>query len=201
MDPAIIKRNHVKVSGSGTQYMIFAPGFGCDQNMWRLVAPSFEDDYRVVLFDYVGSGKSDRGAYNADRYSNLTGYAQDVLDICAALDVQDAVFVGHSVGGIIGMLASIKEPERFDRLVLVGPSPCYINEPPDYTGGFDRSDLEGLMDLMDKNHLDWARFLAPAVPTSVIPKKRYGSSKNIWLPIRCQPSNGKAVMKSIWTNS
>src|ERR1700730_7573065 len=123
MDDDVLARNNVKVSGRGTQPMLFAHGFGCDQNMWRFVAPAFEDDYRVVLFDYVGSGRSDLGAYDARRYASLEGYAQDVLDVCHALDLQDVVFVGHSVSGMIGVLAANRERERFARLVVVGRPP------------------------------------------------------------------------------
>ncbi|HWT00009.1 MAG TPA: alpha/beta hydrolase [Pyrinomonadaceae bacterium] len=159
----ILVRNNVKVIGRGAQPMLFAHGFGCDQNMWRFVTPAFEDDYRVVLFDYVGSGKSDLRAYSPERYASLEGYAQDVLDICAALDLRDIIFVGHSVSGVVGMLASIREPERFDRLILVGPSPCYINDPPHYVGGFERADITGLLDVMEKNYIGWANFLAPVV--------------------------------------
>jgi len=153
----------VKVFGKGTQPMMFAHGFGCDQNMWRLVTPAFEQDYRIILFDYVGSGKSDLQAYSAERYGDLNGYARDVLDICAELELTRVVFVGHSVSGVVGMLASIREPERFDRLILVGPSPCYINDPPAYVGGFERADIEGLLDVMEKNYIGWANFLAPVV--------------------------------------
>ena len=143
--------------------MVFAHGFGCDQSMWRFITPAFEDEYRIVLFDYVGSGKSDPGAYNFARYSRLEGYAQDVIDVCAELDLKDTVFVGHSVSGVIGLLAAIRRPEFFSRLVLIGPSPCYLNDPPHYTGGFERADLLGLFDMMDKNHVGWASFLAPVV--------------------------------------
>ena len=159
----VLVRNNVKVTGRGTQPMLFAHGFGCDQNMWRFVAPEFEDDYRVVLFDYVGSGKSDLREYSAERYGRLEGYAQDVLDICGALDLTEVVFVGHSVSGVVGMLAAIREPQRFERLVLVGPSPRYINEAPDYVGGFERADITGLLDVMEKNYIGWANFLAPVV--------------------------------------
>lgn len=159
----ILTRNNVRVFGRGSKTLLFAHGFGCDQNMWRFVTPAFEDDYRIVLFDYVGAGKSDVRAYDAERYNDLTGYAQDVLDICEALDLSDLIFVGHSVSGMIGLLASLQEPERFERLIFVTPSPCYINDPPDYVGGFERAELEGLLDLMDKNDLGWATFLAPAV--------------------------------------
>src|SRR4051812_27875438 len=113
----ILVRNNVKVSGRGTQPMLFAHGFGCDQNMWRFIAPAFEDDYRVILFDYVGSGKSDLAAYDAQRYAALDGYAQDILDVCEALDLRDVVFVGHSVSGMIGVLAANRRPDRFARLL------------------------------------------------------------------------------------
>jgi sigma-B regulation protein RsbQ len=163
MSDAVLTRNNVKVLGRGTQPMLFAHGFGCDQNMWRWVAPAFADDYRIVLFDYVGSGGSDLRAYDAERYASLDGYAQDVLDVCHALDLRDVVFVGHSVSGMVGVLAANREPERFARLVLVTPSPRYVNDPPDYVGGFERTDLEGLFDMMDRNFIGWANFLAPVV--------------------------------------
>jgi sigma-B regulation protein RsbQ len=162
MQRNVLSRNNVKVQGHGTQPMLFAHGFGCDQNMWRFVAPAFADDYRVVLFDYVGSGRSDLEAYDAKRYSTLAGYAEDVLEICEALDLNDVIFVGHSVSSMIGVLAAIREPARFAHLILVGPSPRYINAPP-YVGGFERGDIEQLLDTMDKNYIGWANFLAPAI--------------------------------------
>lgn len=158
----ILARNNVNVSGRG-QPILFAHGFGCDQNMWRFVAPAFEDDHRIVLFDYVGSGKSDLNAYDERRYGTLDGYAEDVLEICRELDMTDVIFVGHSVSGVIGLLAAKREPERFSRLIMVGPSPRYVNDPPDYVGGFDRPDIEGLLEMMDKNYIGWASFLAPNV--------------------------------------
>src|SRR3954470_23167172 len=144
----VLKRNNVTVSGRGHRPMIFAHGFGCDQTMWRLVAPAFEADHRVVLFDYVGCGKSDWSAFDRDRYASLDGYARDVLEIMEALDLRDAVFVGHSVSSVVGLLASLQAPQRFSRQVLIGPSPCYLNEG-DYKGGFERAEIEGLLDLMD----------------------------------------------------
>jgi sigma-B regulation protein RsbQ len=131
--------------------------------MWRFVTPAFEDDYRIVLFDYVGSGKSDLRAYDPARYASLDGYAQDVLDVCHALDLRDVIFVGHSVSSMVGVLAANREPERFSRLVLVGPSPRYINDPPDYVGGFERADIDALLETMEKNYIGWAHFLAPAI--------------------------------------
>lgn len=158
----IFARNNVTMLGQGRQPMLFAHGFGCDQNMWRYVAPAFADSHQVILFDYVGSGQSDLAAYKPERYSQLSGYAQDVLEICAALDLKDLVFVGHSVSAMIGVLASLQATERFSRLVMLGPSPCYINDA-DYVGGFSRSDIAGLLDMMDKNFLGWAGFLAPVI--------------------------------------
>lgn len=158
----VLRRNHVVVTGRGTQPMLLAHGFGCDQNMWRFVAPAFEDDYRVVLFDYVGAGRSDLGAYDPERYSSLNGYAQDVLDIVFELDLHDVVFVGHSVSAMVGVLAANRAPERFAQLVMLGPSPRYVNDPP-YVGGFDRHEIEGLLETMDKNYIGWANFLAPVI--------------------------------------
>jgi len=142
--------------------MLFAHGFGCDQNMWRLVAPEFERDYRVVLFDHAGSGKSDLSAYDREKYARLDGYADDVLAICRELSLERVVFVGHSVSAMIGVLAAIREPGRFARLVLIGPSPRYINDE-GYVGGFARQDLEGLLDFMDSNFLGWAGAVAPKI--------------------------------------
>jgi sigma-B regulation protein RsbQ len=158
----IIARNNVNVTGKGTRPLLFAHGFGCDQNMWRFIVPAFENDYRVILFDYVGAGKSDVSAWSARRYSSLDGYAQDVLDICHALDLQDVTYVGHSVSSMVGVLAAKREPSLFSRLVMVGPSPRYINDG-EYVGGFERADIEGLLDLMDKNYIGWANFLAPVI--------------------------------------
>ena len=163
MTSDVLRRNNVKTFGTGTQPMLFAHGFGCDQNMWRFVAPAFADDYQIVLFDYVGSGKSELGAYDADRYSTLDGYVHDVLDIIHALDLRNVLFVGHSVSSMIGVLAANQEPDRFAKLIMIGPSPRYVNEAPHYTGGFERSDIEGLFETMDKNYIGWANFLAPAI--------------------------------------
>ncbi|NNC69568.1 MAG: alpha/beta hydrolase, partial [Flavobacteriaceae bacterium] len=122
----IIKRNNVQVSGQGSETMLFAHGFGCDQNMWRFVTPSFEDDYQIVQFDYVGCGQSDISAYHSGRYSQLQGYAQDVLEICSALELKDVIFVGHSVSCMIGLLAHIEEPDLFSSMVFIGPSARYV---------------------------------------------------------------------------
>jgi sigma-B regulation protein RsbQ len=159
---SVLQRNNVKLSGRGTQPMLLAHGFGCDQNMWRFVAPAFEERYRVVTFDHVGSGKSDLRAFRRDKYAKLEGYAEDVLEICRELALQEVVFVGHSVSAMIGVLAAIKEPQRFGRLVLIGPSPCYLNTG-EYRGGFSREDLEGLLDFMDSNYLGWSSAMAPKI--------------------------------------
>jgi sigma-B regulation protein RsbQ len=143
--------------------MMFAHGFGCDQNMWRFITPAFEQAYKIVLFDYVGSGKSDVSAYNSEKYSSLYGYAQDVLEIAETLDLEHIIFVGHSVSSMIGLLAAIKQPSLFDSIIFVGPSPRYINELPEYVGGFEKKDIEDLLDTMDKNYIGWANFLAPAI--------------------------------------
>lgn len=159
----VLIRNNVKVFGNGTQPMLFVHGFGCDQNMWRYVTPAFERDYRIVLLDYVGSGHSDLSAYDPERYATLDGYGQDVLEVCHALDLRDIVFVGHSVSAMVGVLVANREPERFAHLILVSPSPRYINEEPGYVGGFERSDIEGLLETMDRNYIGWANYLAPAI--------------------------------------
>jgi sigma-B regulation protein RsbQ len=157
----IFERNQVQVFGSGERTIVLAHGFGCDQRMWRYVAPVLAEDYRVVTFDFVGSGRSDLTAYDEARYGTLHGYARDILDVLEALDIGKVVFVGHSAGAMAGLLASIEAPERFERLALIGPSPCYLNEPPDYAGGFDRSDLAELMKMMEMNFLGWASHMAP----------------------------------------
>ena len=143
--------------------MLFAHGFGCDQTLWRFVAPAFATDHRVITFDYIGAGRSDRSAYDRERYASLTGYADDILGICRALDLRDVVLVGHSVSATIAMLAAIAEPERFGELILVTPSPRYLDDPPDYRGGFSPADIDGLLQMMDVNAVGWAAYLAPVV--------------------------------------
>jgi sigma-B regulation protein RsbQ len=159
----VLGRNNVKISGrEDGQPMIFAHGFGCDQNMWRFVAPAFEDEYRIVLFDHVGAGQSDPAAWHPGKYASLQGYASDVLEICRELGLTRAVFVGHSVSSMIGILAALQEPERFETLVLVGPSPRYINDA-DYVGGFTREDIDGLLESLDSNYLGWSTAMAPVI--------------------------------------
>jgi sigma-B regulation protein RsbQ len=157
-----IRRNNVQISGNGERSIVFAHGFGCDLTAWRDVAPAFEADWRVVLFDYVGSGASNTAAYDPAKYANLEGYASDVLDIAQALDLRDAVFVGHSVSATIGLLAAIRQPLHFGSLVMICPSPCYLNDG-DYRGGFDRADIDGLLEMLDRNFLAWSRATAPAI--------------------------------------
>ncbi len=162
MNKNISLRNNVKSFGKGSQPMLFAHGFGCDQNMWRYITPAFEEDYRIILFDYVGAGKSDLSSYNPERYSSLQGYAQDVLDICEELDLSDVIFVGHSVSSMIGLLAAIEKPRCFSHIIMIGPSPCYINDGK-YIGGFEQKDIEGLLETMERNYIGWANFLAPNI--------------------------------------
>jgi len=157
-----LKRNSVKVRGAGHAAMVFAHGFGCDQNMWRHVAPSFEGCFRTVLFDQVGAGNSEISGYDHAEYASLRRYADDVIDIVDALDIRDSIFVGHSVAAMIGVLASIKRPELFSRLVLIGPSPCYIDDE-GYTGGFSRETIERMLDFLDENYVAWAQNMAPAI--------------------------------------
>jgi sigma-B regulation protein RsbQ len=159
----VLTRNNVRVLGTGARALVFAQGFGFDLHTWRHVAPAFADDYRIVLFDYVGAGGSDLAAYDASRYRTLDGYASDLLDVCAALDLESVTVVGHSVSAMIAVLASVREPARFHRLVLVCPSPCYRNDPPHYHGGFEREQLDELLELMDHDRDGFARYLAPVV--------------------------------------
>jgi sigma-B regulation protein RsbQ len=159
---SVRRRNNVKLSGRGTQPMIFAHGFGCDQNMWRWITPAFENQYRIVLFDHVGAGRSDLTAYSRAKYGVLDGYATDVLEICEAEGLTDAIFVGHSVSAMIGMLAAIREPERFAKLILIGPSPRYVNDG-DYVGGFGREDIDGLLEFLESNYMGWSAAMAPVI--------------------------------------
>jgi sigma-B regulation protein RsbQ len=155
-------RNNVRLAGKGTRAMLFSHGFGCDQNMWRFVAPAFEEDFRTVLFDHVGHGLSDLSAYDPDRYGSLSGYADDVVDIGRDLGLKDAVFVGHSVSAMIGVLASLADPELFESLVLVGPSARYMDDV-GYRGGFTAAEIEQLLDSLADNHLGWSATMAPAI--------------------------------------
>jgi len=159
---SIKARNNVQIKGEGSRAMVFAHGFGCDQNMWRLVTPAFQKDFKVVLFDHVGAGRSDLTAYDERKYASLDGYADDVIEIIRDLGLRDVIFVGHSVSAMIGVLASIKAPELFSRLVLVGPSARYINDG-DYVGGFSEQQIEELLQFLDDNHMGWSAAMAPAI--------------------------------------
>jgi sigma-B regulation protein RsbQ len=159
---SIIERNNVQQHGSGERTMVFAHGFGCDQNMWRFVEPAFRDRFRTVLFDYVGAGRSDMAAYDPQKYSTLDGYANDVIEIGHELNLTNAVFVGHSVSAMIGALASIEAPEMFAHLVMVGPSPRYIDDG-DYVGGFSAEQIDELLASLADNHMGWSAAMAPAI--------------------------------------
>ncbi|MFC9819507.1 alpha/beta fold hydrolase [Streptomyces erythrochromogenes] len=159
----ILRRNNVKVIGSpGRQVVVLAHGFGCDQNMWRLVAPALAGEFHVVLFDYVGSGGSDPSAWSDQRYMSLDGYARDVIEVCEALDLEDVAFVGHSVSSMIGVRAAAVAPERFSSLAMVGPSPCYIDDDT-YCGGFSAEDIDELLESIESNYLGWSAAMAPVI--------------------------------------
>jgi sigma-B regulation protein RsbQ len=158
-----LDRHNVRISGRPDgRTMVFAHGFGCDQNMWRLVAPAFEDTHRVVVFDHAGAGHADPLAYDVARHASLDGYADDVVDICVELGVRDGVFVGHSVSAMIGVLADRRAPELFSDLVLIGPSPRYIDEE-GYVGGFSAADISELLDSLESNYLGWSTAIAPVI--------------------------------------
>jgi sigma-B regulation protein RsbQ len=163
MSDSILQRHNVRRTGRGARTLFFAHGFGCDQQMWRFVAPAFAQDWQVVLFDHAGAGRADAAAYDAERHATLAGYAEDVVAIATALELRDAVFVGHSVSATIGMLAAIRAPDRFSELVLVTPNPCYLDDPPAYHGGFTRAALESLLVMMARNHTAWADAFAPTI--------------------------------------
>lgn len=158
----IVSRLNARASGSGDRTMVFAHGFGCDQNMWRFVAPAFEETFRTILFDYVGAGGSDPSAYDTERYGSLDGYADDVIELARALGVSGGVFVGHSVSAMIGLTVARRAPELFSTFVLVGPSPCYIDDG-DYVGGFSREQIDELLEFLDSNHMGWSEAMAPVI--------------------------------------
>jgi sigma-B regulation protein RsbQ len=158
-----LRRNNVTVTGNPRgPAVVLAHGFGCDQNMWRLTVPALAEDYRVVLFDYVGSGRSDPSAFSEGRYSSLDGYARDVVEVCEALDLNDAVFVGHSVSAMIGVLAAGTAPERIGALVMVAPSPRYV-DCDGYRGGFSAEDIDELLESLESNYLGWSAAMAPVI--------------------------------------
>ncbi|MEH6953023.1 alpha/beta hydrolase (plasmid) [Nitrobacter sp. NHB1] len=158
----VLERNNVHVRGTGAQTMIFAHGFGCDQNMWRFVEPAFTSKFTTVLFDHVGAGRSDLTAYDKAKYSTLSGYADDIVEIGRELSLADATFVGHSVSSMIGMLAAQKAPGMFGKLVMIGPSPRYIDDD-NYVGGFSETQIEELLQFLETNHMGWSAQMAPAI--------------------------------------
>lgn len=160
--PAIVHRLNARTGGKGQRAMMFAHGFGCDQNMWRYVAPAFEQDFRTIVFDYVGAGGSDLAAYDAEKYSSLDGYADDVVALARALGITGGVFVGHSVSAMIGLIAARRAPELFSDLVLVGPSPRYIDDD-GYVGGFTSAQIMELLEFLDSNHMGWSQAMAPVI--------------------------------------
>ena len=159
---SVQQRNNVQVTGDGPATMVFVHGFGCDQNMFRFVAPSYASRYRTVLLDLVGSGNSDLKAYDRQKYSTLQGYADDIIEVLDEFATGPVVFVGHSVSAMMGMLADLKAPGRIAAHVMIGPSPCYINDG-DYVGGFTRQDIEGLLETLESNYLGWSSNMAPAI--------------------------------------
>ena len=159
---SVLIRNNVNIKGEGSRAMMFAHGFGCDQNMWRYVYPSFEENYKIVLFDHVGAGRSDLSAFSPQKYERLEGYADDIIEIAAELQLQEIIFVGHSVSALMGIIAALKAPELFAKLILVAPSPAYINDG-DYVGGFTKAQIDELLDSLDQNHLGWSMAMAPVI--------------------------------------
>lgn len=161
----IMSRNNVQISGIPSKPVIlYAHGFGCSQAMWDSTLPAFNDKARQIAFDFVGSGQSDVNAYRFERYKTLEGYAEDIIEICDTLNLEsDVIFIGHSVSCSIGTLAANARPNLFKKMIFLGPSPCFLNMPPDYIGGFEKADLEGLLELMDQNYLGWASYLGPVV--------------------------------------
>ena len=158
----VLRRNNVTIEGKGSQVIMFAHGFGCEQNMWRYVAPAFDEDYKIILFDHVGAGDSDFSAFIPHKYENLEGYADDIIEIATTLKLQDIIFVGHSVSAIIGIIVSQKSPKLFKSLILVAPSPSYINDG-DYIGGFTKPEINELLESLDNNHLGWSVTMAPVI--------------------------------------
>ncbi|MEZ5256816.1 MAG: alpha/beta hydrolase [Ilumatobacteraceae bacterium] len=159
---ATLQRNSYQMSGcSDGPTMLFAHGFGCDSNMWRFVAPAYEDRFRVITFDHVGHGRSSPAGFDPDRHV-LDGYASDVIELCETLGCSAVVFVGHSVSAMIGAIAAVRRPDLFDRLVMVGPSPRYLDDA-DYVGGFTRSDIDSMLESLDSNYLGWSSTMAPAI--------------------------------------
>lgn len=158
----ITQRNHINILGSGQKTMLFAHGYGCDQNMWRYITPEFQQNHKIVLFDHVGFGQSDWTHFEKNKYERLWGYAKDLIEICETLELPPITFVGHSVSATIGMLAAIEKPDLFKHLILIGASPCYINKA-GYTGGFSEEEVHSLVDSLELNFHQWANFITPVI--------------------------------------
>ncbi len=158
----VLRRNNVQVTGRGQKTILFAHGYGCDQNAWREIVPAFVSDWQVIAFDHVGAGGSDLSAYDREKYSDLAGYAHDIIEIIEHLDLEDVILVGHSVAAMMGALAAVQRPELFKALVMVCPSPCYIDDS-NYVGGFSAQDIDELLDVVDANFLGWSRSMAPVI--------------------------------------
>jgi sigma-B regulation protein RsbQ len=156
-----LKRNNVQIYGKGKP-LIFAHGYGLDQKMWKHITPAFMETHQIILFDHVGSGLSDINSYNKTKYNSLHGYAADLIEICETLKLEKPIFIGHSVSAMIGILTAIQKPDIFEKLILIGPSACYLNRD-DYVGGFNQEDIEGLLESIDDNYLGWAKKMAPAL--------------------------------------
>ena len=159
---SVLARHNVKIYGEGTQPLVFAHGYGCDQNVWRHVAPAFADRFKVVLLDFIGAGKADRAAWDKTHHGSLQGHAHDLLDVCDAAGLDRPIVIGHSVAAMIAVTAARLEPERFARLVLLAPNPCFIDDS-GYQGGFSRDDIDSLFDTLDSNYFSWAQMMAPVV--------------------------------------
>ncbi|WP_114491410.1 alpha/beta fold hydrolase [Candidatus Ulvibacter alkanivorans] len=160
--PDALGKFNLHINGVGSTPILFAHGYGCDQNMWRFVAPEFEADYQTILFDYIGAGKSDTSLYSKQKYSSLEAYSDDVIEICEQLNLKDVIFVGHSVSAMIGALASNKRPDLFSNLIMIGPSPRYINDEA-YVGGFEAEAIDELLETLDSNYLGWSTTMAPVI--------------------------------------
>lgn len=162
MNKDIVARNHINRFGEGSQPIIFSHGYGCDQNMWRFITPAFEKDYTIVLFDHVGSGKSDDNQYDFIKYNSLEGYAEDLIEVIEELELEKVIFVGHSVSSMIGSLSAAKRSDLFKTLIMIGPSPCYINSG-EYFGGFSKQDIDELVETLESNYLGWSSFITPVI--------------------------------------
>lgn len=158
----VLQRNNVHVIGAGAATLVFAHGFGCDQTTWQFIVPAFAPDYRIVLFDYVGSGRSDKRAYTSERYHTLEGYSRDLQEILNALSLKNVVYVSHSISGMIGAMAAVRQPDRFERMIMIAPSPRFLDDT-DYYGGFSAADIDSLISMMEHNYRGWANYLAPLV--------------------------------------